>query len=559
MMMKGGKYEASVMNPMFPRLHVNDTEKGGPKAPPRNKMALYEQLIIPSRRFNSGSQPMLPLSPNNTNILVPSTSSSYASLLAVFKDFLKSYDAVVSFKFTLMVERNMFLSLVNSHESSVLPDEKFGSCSTPGTEINYMKGSRDRKSAKTTEYCSLDPLEPSISLTSRNFLCDPSIKIKNSGTVKAPYSLLNRENKSITVDMLNGDVPNARLHLKENILMESGRCLENASMLKIELCSRQSHGLDNGSMTHEEKTRASIQLEGINRHNNVPDVSVADYTSAFDICPDDVVGIIGEKHFWVVRRAIAKVEYADENAFDELPCSSANDDTSKGLFIKWPKYGPYSGKASSTPRASDSGPSPWCVSPLRSLWLVPIMSPLEGLVYKPFTGPSPLTAGLFTPVYGSSDPLNLAVGSLEFPNMANRVAASQQHEIGILQTDPPKCPSNFPHYGQLEHMSQVTTVQSKANFTIAQPGSCNMSSQPSEALSYRATEPPPASSNETSSHRERVKVDALPLFPTKPIMPSSNHEERTPAIKVIPYSRTSATESAACIFRCIQEERKQHE
>ncbi|KAH7431846.1 hypothetical protein KP509_08G069300 [Ceratopteris richardii] len=37
--------------PLFPRLHVNETEKAGPKAPPRNKMALYEQFTVPSHRF----------------------------------------------------------------------------------------------------------------------------------------------------------------------------------------------------------------------------------------------------------------------------------------------------------------------------------------------------------------------------------------------------------------------------------------------------------------------------------------------------------------------------
>ncbi|TQD70574.1 hypothetical protein C1H46_043890 [Malus baccata] len=50
--------EDKVMGPMFPRLHVNDADKEGPKAHPRNKMALYEQLSIPSQRFNPG---MLPL------------------------------------------------------------------------------------------------------------------------------------------------------------------------------------------------------------------------------------------------------------------------------------------------------------------------------------------------------------------------------------------------------------------------------------------------------------------------------------------------------------------
>ncbi|KAI5055953.1 hypothetical protein GOP47_0029474 [Adiantum capillus-veneris] len=37
--------------PLFPRLHVSDTEKAGPRPPPRNKMALFEQFTVPSHRF----------------------------------------------------------------------------------------------------------------------------------------------------------------------------------------------------------------------------------------------------------------------------------------------------------------------------------------------------------------------------------------------------------------------------------------------------------------------------------------------------------------------------
>lgn len=55
--MKRGKDDEKLMGPMFPRLHVNDTiEKGGPRAPPRNKMALYELLSIPTQRFNSSTK-----------------------------------------------------------------------------------------------------------------------------------------------------------------------------------------------------------------------------------------------------------------------------------------------------------------------------------------------------------------------------------------------------------------------------------------------------------------------------------------------------------------------
>ncbi|MBA0587519.1 hypothetical protein Gorai_000646 [Gossypium raimondii] len=670
MMMKGGKDEAKVMNPMFPRLHVNDAEKGGPKAPPRNKMALYEQLSITSQRFNSGSQSMLPFPPNNSNILVPSMSSSHGG----------------------GNERNMFMPFANSHESSVLADEKFDSCSIPGTKLNTMKGNQDRKSSKTTKCRSFDPLQPLHFLNFKKFsyrsvgldddltvptsilpgmdrnhgcskqsegresfsksnlsssmqfwasnkkqmkengrLCessqdlmersnsivstrdeilagtslDLSTKIKNPGSLKRPHAVMNQENNSITVDMLNsGDVPDARL-----------------------ICSRQSLGVDNENrnLVHEEKTHGATEVEGVNRHNNVPDAS--EYISASDICPDDVVGIIGEKHFWKVQRLIAgsphmlfedtfhidrpsfdvsaikklsddvpqpplivkvksnsrkpdtNIECANDNAFAELPCASANDET-KGLVIHQPKYESYSGNAFSTLMTANSGLSPWCVSPPGNQWLVPVMSPSEGLVYKPYTWPIPPTAGLLTPVYGSCGIVNLGVSGRDFSNTAKNLAASHQHDIEILRTDPPISQTNFPHYGMpvmnpsvtgsaLEQMSRVIAVQSKANFTMAQPSSCNTSSQLSQAISYSTQKLPAPNETEiqgttASSPSDRAKVDALPLFPTEPPTTAANcdartHQQRTKVIKVIPHNRVSATESAARIFQSIQEERKQYD
>lgn len=67
--MKRGKEEEEKkkLEPMFPRLHVNDADKGGgPRAPPRNKMALYEHLTTPSHRFTDHSS-----SPRHTNTLFP--------------------------------------------------------------------------------------------------------------------------------------------------------------------------------------------------------------------------------------------------------------------------------------------------------------------------------------------------------------------------------------------------------------------------------------------------------------------------------------------------------
>eukprot|EP00252_Welwitschia_mirabilis_P007537 TRINITY_DN1898_c0_g1_i3.p1 TRINITY_DN1898_c0_g1~~TRINITY_DN1898_c0_g1_i3.p1 ORF type:complete len:822 (+),score=149.67 TRINITY_DN1898_c0_g1_i3:351-2816(+) len=50
---KNGSDMASALEgkALFPRLHVKETKAAGPRAPPRNKMALYEQFSIPSHRF----------------------------------------------------------------------------------------------------------------------------------------------------------------------------------------------------------------------------------------------------------------------------------------------------------------------------------------------------------------------------------------------------------------------------------------------------------------------------------------------------------------------------
>ncbi|CAM6087338.1 unnamed protein product [Calypogeia fissa] len=43
---------------LLPRLHVKETKRVGPRAPPRNKMALYEQFTFPSNRYVPPSLPL---------------------------------------------------------------------------------------------------------------------------------------------------------------------------------------------------------------------------------------------------------------------------------------------------------------------------------------------------------------------------------------------------------------------------------------------------------------------------------------------------------------------
>ncbi|XP_024531058.1 protein EARLY FLOWERING 3 isoform X1 [Selaginella moellendorffii] len=65
---------AAVAEPLFPRVHVSDT-RNGPKAPPRNKMALYEQLTVPSQHF---------LQRQTSGLVWPPMNPAYASQYAPF-------------------------------------------------------------------------------------------------------------------------------------------------------------------------------------------------------------------------------------------------------------------------------------------------------------------------------------------------------------------------------------------------------------------------------------------------------------------------------------------
>ncbi|KAK1576792.1 hypothetical protein Q3G72_016537 [Acer saccharum] len=121
------------------------------------------------------------------------------------------------------------------------------------------------------------------------------------------------------------------------------------------------------------------------------------------------------------KRTDLRTECEDENAVGNLPLPSVNNDTSKGLVTRQSKFGSYSGNAPPTPVTRNIKPSPWCPG---NQWLISVMSPSEGLVYKPYTGPCPPTAGFVAPFYGSCGPVSLTPAGGDFLSTAYGVPAS---------------------------------------------------------------------------------------------------------------------------------------
>lgn len=275
------------------------------------------------------------------------------------------------------------------------------------------------------------------------------------------------------------------------------------------------------------------------------------------------------------------------------------DGVDKGLVSQNSNHGHYPGNIVPATPAADNNSSPWCFHPPGNQWLVPIMSPSEGLVYKPYMGPCPPHIGFMTPVYGGCGPLSLP------PASAYGVPAShQQPGAGVIPGAPMVAQNYFPAAYGLPVMnpmvsnSAVEQVKPSAearpqqqakqvstrevNFNMHPRSSCNMSNQKSEAFSCcveklqtsidsevqgsTASSPCEKAQEAGNVVEGRQERDALPLFPVGPAMEGSDPtphihsgDQHTRVIKVVPHNPRSATESAARIFRSIQKERQQYD
>ncbi|XP_031487409.1 protein HEADING DATE 3B-like [Nymphaea colorata] len=254
------------------------------------------------------------------------------------------------------------------------------------------------------------------------------------------------------------------------------------------------------------------------------------------------------------------------------------------------------------PAAADGRNTAWCFPPMGTQWLVPVMSPSEGLIYKPIAGPCPPAGGLMSPVYSTCTPLGLPViGDLN--NSAYVLPPSQQGGIAIL---PPGAQGYFPPYGvdvvnpmlsgrmpceqanappgNLSHSQAEQSSAAEANMNMHSRGSCNMSSRKGDAFSChnvkfqarKESEFQGSSASTPSIRFEKMKEaagqasegrDSVQLLPQTPAAvdnldrrghaESGEHHSRV--IKVVPHNPLTASESAARIFRSIQKERQRYD
>lgn len=599
--MKRGKDEDKTMGPMFPRLHVNDTEKGGPRAPPRNKMALYEQLSIPSQRFNGG---VLPFNPNSTANSLPPSSSTPGTVndRGTFSPLQQSSsmhptrktDTRHSDLHNQRIQREHKRRQEDDDFTVPIFDQQSGSQNRSGNHqhrenevitpfgapfsgrlANVQNARQINKSQKENSH---DFARSASNQPSRQ---NPKVPLKETNE-SSSFSHRNAPN--------NGNFRDYRVDSQADNTLWGDSSLNEAS---------KASGYENTSVPLME-----VQQESLRSPNDptnadaVSETSMVDSICGVDISPDDVVGIIGQKHFWKARRAIVnqqrvfavqvfelhrlikvqkliagsphllfeeraflskppkvspikkipieyviksnhqndknalekpndETEFSAENAPGRASLSSVQNGSQTTYCRPYPLQVPVP-----VPPPADLGS--WNYNPPPGhQWLIPVMSPSEGLVYKPYPGPA-----FMNPVYGGCGPMT----GHNFGNYG--APPSDQGPTGVHPFGPPASHGYFPAY----------------NMPPVNP-----------PVKFKASTDSTVQVNTASSRSDKTRNrNPLPLFPTSPPAPAaapvstpaaSEVEVVKPArvIRVVPHNARSATASVARIFQSIQEERKQYD
>ncbi|XP_075484997.1 protein HEADING DATE 3B-like [Primulina tabacum] len=636
--MKRGKDEGKIMGPMFPRLHVNDTEKGGPRAPPRNKMALYEQFSIPSQKFSHT------ILPHNRNVAVPYSSQGGGNERGVFSSrhqpprlmFEKQYSQYSDLSSPLtriqprkkLDEDDFAVPIFTNFRPSQVNDREKA---TPINPSYFNHSLEFSKAAKNGVFGHL----PQESVVGQNqfvkAVSNSSIVEKTEEALKQTYpsshepgnSHCNRNNLPEPAEAQPASGIHSAISRKCTSALTKSKC----SISSIAIWSEDQnilHDVANDGESREDGPCRLLQMGNLDRSESVSETLVVDAIFGLDITPDDVVGIIGQRHFWKARRTITNQQRAfacqvfelhrlikvqkgmalsrhllqdvssSEKPIEPVPSknlqldnpSVALPNVSKGESVK-PSHknkllvqhsvgipsisaAQTSGNSQATSISSQYTPPGLGAlnqtQPHGHQWLIPLMSPSEGLVYKPYpgngyvysvyggynapSGSNPGTGCFSTPTFGiplQHPTFPSPVPQAYFPPYSMPIMSTAFSGLSVEQTNVP----SMPH--QQTTRETNSTIQHDANMDASEDieVQCSSSTFPIERLQ--------GSGGMKSKHM-------LPLFPLSPTptidaapTSSSQHPkpEHPPAqvIKVVPHHSESASESAARIFQSIQEER----
>ncbi|KAM7257771.1 hypothetical protein ACFE04_013512 [Oxalis oulophora] len=323
-------YDEKIREPMFPRLNVNDAaDKGGrgPKPPPRNKMALYEQLSIPSQRLIKPE--VLPSSTNIRNF--PGSSPQSGGL-----------DRNMSFPHRVLATRPTNLAekyhVTNSDRTNTktplahIEEKRKKVGDEDDFTVPVFVYSETSHWSKTHNNADKEKRIPPSSTSSGNSIIKPKFsqdpkkishisprsikegKNQSEGVFKASVSK-NMEYYVEATSKLTNEKTNAREKVADTRTRQKRSGVFSFTRFHNEAsCLRQDsrdNSLSNTARRCEvvrsgDKACDPFQLRNEEKSDDVSENYIVDSVFGTVIYPDDVVGMIGQKQFWNARKSIAK-------------------------------------------------------------------------------------------------------------------------------------------------------------------------------------------------------------------------------------------------------------
>ncbi|CAF2099539.1 BnaA05g36670D [Brassica napus] len=529
--MGGMKDEANriTIPPLFPRVHVNDTGRGGLPQPFDGKSKRYPLPSPTNKICDSPSTLSLSLAPqaNNTRRHGRPEKSQFTQIC--------NTSPASKFEGKVNHPSARGSSVTNTKPSSIIQNEyHFKNL----TNLDSLKAPLVRRS-ETNPQANTD-----LSLQ----FCTSSSSIAGGGGEAA--------GSKVALD---------NLQIRELLLQDESKN-RSLNMMKTQLYRRRAVDVSNVETQKKLKTVPP-------REQDVLDRSAIDSLSGMSASSNDVARVIGDKMFWKMRTYMInqqKIFAAQVFELHRLIMVQKMVAKSPNLVLESKLNGLRSGSmvASKVKKPNTENHKPvteeypehmkpklplpaitkelmkpiWqqqLLPPPGNQWLVPVMSPSEGLVYKPYAGPCPPPPSAFmVPIYGQD---SLDTSAFKFPvstQFSHNYFPQPNARTTVLdQTNP---------FGQLQRWSSTSS-----HMTQAIPFSLKKSQESNDSDVHGST---------ASSPPEKHKFDVLPLFPTEPTHHNDEHEQKQQplhrAIKAIPHNSTSASESAARIFRSIQEERR---
>jgi EARLY FLOWERING 3 protein len=225
------------------------------------------------------------------------------------------------------------------------------------------------------------------------------------------------------------------------------------------------------------------------------------------------------------------------------------------------------------PAAPDNKQNKWCMNPPQNQWLVPVMSPSEGLVYKPYAGPCPPVGSLLAPFYANCTLSRLPSTpyGVPMPHQPQHIAPAGAPAMHMNYFPPFSVPVMNPGApaSEVEQGSHAAVLQPHGRAEQQSLISCIMS-HPSGIWRFHASRDSEPQASSASSPFDRIQVQGdgsglVSVFPSAPAQnahpqPSSgSRDQQNHVIRVVPHDAQTASESAARIFHSIQMERQQND